>query len=83
MSERSPEMEAYNILGEADQFSLSKQKFESLVLRLSSEETSRMDHSALESLVERDGREILRQLYQDHQDLRASICILCFAKRTC
>jgi hypothetical protein len=65
-------MEAYNIVEEADQFSLSKQKFESLVLRLSSEETSRMDHSALESLVEREGREILRQLYQDHLDLRAS-----------
>jgi hypothetical protein len=72
MSERSPGVEAYNIVKEADQFSLSKQKFESLVLRLSSEETSRMDHSALEALVERDGREILRQLYQDHLDLRAS-----------
>jgi len=31
-----------------------------------------MDHAALEALVDQDGREILRQLYQDHLDLRAT-----------
>lgn len=65
-------MEAYNIIEEAGQFSLSKEKFESLVRRMKSEEVSQMDHSALEKLVNQEGREILRQLYQDHLDLRAS-----------
>lgn len=65
-------MEAYNIIEEAGQFSLSKQRFETLVRRLTSDEVSQMDHSDLENLVDRDGREILRQLYQDHLDLRAS-----------
>ena len=65
-------MEAYNIIEKSGQFSLSKQKFESLVRRLSAEEVCRMDHSALEALVDRDGRKILRQLYQDHLFLRAS-----------
>jgi hypothetical protein len=72
MSERSPGVEAYNIIEETSQFSLSKQKFETLIRRLNSEDVCQMDHSALETLVDRDGREILRQLYQDHLDLRAS-----------
>jgi hypothetical protein len=64
-------VEAYNIVEEANQFSISKQKFESLIRRLSGEETAHLDHAELEALVDRDGREILRQLYQDHLDLRA------------
>lgn len=63
-------MEAYNIVEEANQFSMSKQKFELFIRRLSAEETCQLDHSELESLVDREGREILRQLYQDHLDLR-------------
>ena len=31
-----------------------------------------MDHSELETLVDKEGREVLRQLCQDHLDLRAS-----------
>lgn len=65
-------MEAYNTIEEAHQFSLSKQKFESLIRRLKSKETSQLDHAALEELVDKDGREVLRQLYQDHLDLRAA-----------
>jgi hypothetical protein len=65
-------VEAYNIIEEAGRFSLSKEKFELSVRRLSSEDVLRMDHSDLEALVDREGREILRQLYQDHLDLRAS-----------
>jgi hypothetical protein len=64
-------LEAYSIVEEGNQFSVSRQKFELLVRRLSDEDTSRLDHSELEALVDQDGREILRQLYQDHLDLRA------------
>lgn len=65
-------MEAYNIIEEAHQFSISKEKFELLICKLKSEEAAKMDHAALEELVNRDGNEILRQLYQDHLDLRAT-----------
>jgi hypothetical protein len=63
-------MEAYNIIKEADQFSSSEHKFSSLIQRLKSDETARMDHSELESFVDKEGREIMRQLCQDHLDLR-------------
>ena len=64
-------MEAYNIIREAGQFSMSEQKFVSLIQRLKSDETSKMDHSELETFVDKEGRDILRQLCQDHLDLRS------------
>lgn len=65
-------MEAYNTIREADQFLVSEQKFGSLIRLLKSDETYKMDHSELETLVNKEGREVLRQLCQDHLDLRAS-----------
>jgi hypothetical protein len=46
--------------------------FESLVTELGGAETAAMAHAQLEDLVQGRGREILRQLLQDHLDLRAA-----------
>ena len=64
-------MEAYNTIKAADEFSSSEHRFFSLVARLKSQETASMDHSELENLVDMEGRELLRQLCQDHLDLRS------------
>jgi hypothetical protein len=64
-------VEAYNTLRVAGQFTSSEQKFASLIQLLQSDKTSKMGHSELEALVEKEGREILRQLCQDHLDLRS------------
>lgn len=55
----------------ADCFATAEASFSGLVGRLRSEETARMSHSDLESLLEKEGREVLRQLFQAHLDRRA------------
>jgi hypothetical protein len=55
----------------ADSFSQARDEFDRLERRLQSGETLRMSHSDLESFIEREGRELLRQLLQAHLDLRA------------
>ncbi len=45
--------------------------FEALVSRLGDSETWKLTHGAVESVIERDGREILRMLFEDHLALRA------------
>jgi hypothetical protein len=44
--------------------------FSSLVSQLQSSDTARMTHSDLEQLLEREGRELMRQLLQAHLDQR-------------
>ena len=39
---------------------------------ITSEETASMDHSELENFIAEEGRELMRQLCQDHLDLRAN-----------
>ena len=51
-------------------FAVADRRFESLKARLTAAETSSLTHSAVESLIEVEGREILRALYQSHLDLR-------------
>lgn len=63
-------MEAH-ALCHRDCFSRAREEFFRLEERLQSGETLRMDHSDLESLVEKEGRELLRQLLQAHLELRA------------
>ncbi len=53
-----------------DAFGGARAAFERLVGRFSSRETMKLTHSDLERLVETEGREVLRQLLQDHLDLR-------------
>jgi hypothetical protein len=55
----------------ADRFEEAEATFSALVNRLQSEETARMSHSDLETLLERQGRELMRQLLQAHLDSRA------------
>ncbi|MEI7706467.1 MAG: hypothetical protein WCK73_17925 [Deltaproteobacteria bacterium] len=53
-------------------FAAAERKFTELVERLSTEESLRMTHSDLESVIAAEGREIHRRLLQGHLDLRAS-----------
>jgi hypothetical protein len=52
-------------------FAASQERFEELVEHLRSPESREMSHSDLERELEARGRELLRQLYQDHLELRA------------
>ena len=55
----------------ADPFAEAEATFSALVNRLQSQETARMSHSDLETLLEQQGRELMRQLLQAHLDGRA------------
>ena len=55
----------------ADRFVEAEATLSALVNRLESEETARMSHSDLETLLEQRGRELMRQLLQAHLDWRA------------
>src|SRR5438445_186970 len=57
--------------GPAGRFAEAEATLSVLVNRLQSEETTRMSHSDLESLLEQQGRELMRQLLQAHLDWRA------------
>lgn len=52
-------------------FDESRARFEAIVATLISDDTGKMTHRELEDLLHTDGMALLRQLYQDHLDLRA------------
>ena len=52
-------------------FAASRQVFAGLCTFLDGEHAAALDHGALEEALAEQGRELLRQLYQDHLDLRA------------
>jgi hypothetical protein len=54
-----------------DGFAAAEAAFSRLAHRLQSTDTARMTHSDLEQLLEREGRELMRQLLQAHLDQRA------------
>jgi hypothetical protein len=56
---------------EQNVFATSEKKFSDLVARLQMPEVLTLEHSAVEQLVKQEGFEVLRQLVQDHLDLRA------------
>ncbi len=60
---------AARLLDEA--FEASRQCFESLVGFMGSDQASALSHGALEDHLASTGRALLRQLYQDHLDVRA------------
>lgn len=64
-------METYGTPAPADPFARSRTGFESLVDDLASGRAGEMTHEQLEELVRARGRELERQLLQDHLDLRA------------
>lgn len=63
-------MAAYKTVEGVDQFSSARAQFESLVTRLRSVEVLGLDHAAVEALLDEEGREITRQLFQSHLELR-------------
>src|SRR5260221_11634534 len=65
-------MATYDTTAPADPFARSRLRFESLVGDLSGGRAGQMTHDQLEELVEDQGRELQRQLLQDHLDLRAA-----------
>jgi hypothetical protein len=54
-----------------DRFARSREQFELIVGWLGGEEADGLEHAALESWIESEGRELLRALFQDRLDLRA------------
>jgi len=57
--------------GAGDAFAASRGRFEELVCFLDGAEAAGLEHAELEDRVDTDGRAVLRQLIQDHFDLRA------------
>ena len=55
----------------ADGFASSREQFESLVSFMDGTDAAGMDHAGLEERIDRDGRELLRRLLDDHLALRA------------
>ncbi|WP_443074387.1 hypothetical protein [Streptomyces sp. NBC_01462] len=64
-------MERYDINDVPDPFACAMEAALSLAVRLAAPESAALDHAAVESLIETDGREILRRFFQGHLDLRA------------
>lgn len=53
-------------------FGVSRARFEQVCSFLGDQEASRLTHGELEQRLTVDLRELVRQLYQDHLDLRAA-----------
>jgi hypothetical protein len=64
-------MSSYVVVGEATPFAQSRQCFEETVSWLVGTQAGGLSHAVLEQRLEVAGRELLRQLLQDHLDLRA------------
>ena len=64
-------MEPYDTGVDADPFVTSREVFECLVGEWEGEPAALLRHDRLEELVDARGRQVLRQLLQDHLDLRA------------
>lgn len=64
-------MSAYAAVDEVGMFTLSRQRFDETVGWLVGSQAGGLSHAVLETRLEVAGRELLRQLLQDHLDLRA------------
>ncbi len=62
-------MEAQAVTAE-NPFDSARQTFETLIGKLQSAKTQALSHGEVEVLVQGDGREVLRQLFQAHLDVR-------------
>ena len=51
-------------------FIKTRERLENLIDKLRDEKALAMDHSEIEGLIEKEGRDVLRQAFQDHLDLR-------------
>ena len=57
---------------EGDVFAASRERFDEMVSFLHAEQAGALEHAELETRLDAQGRELLRQLLQDHLDLRAA-----------
>ena len=64
-------MSAYAVVDEVGMFAESRQRFNETVGWLSGSQAEGLSHAVLEQRLQVAGRELLRQLLQDHLDLRA------------
>jgi hypothetical protein len=64
-------MSAYLTVDEVGMFTQSRQRFDATVGWLTSSRAGDVSHAVLEARLQVAGRELLRQLLQDHLDLRA------------
>lgn len=62
----------YHIKNAIDEFSSAVEQFTLLMTQLQSEQTIQMAHAEVESLLDKEGNELLRQLFQGHLDLRSA-----------
>ena len=62
-------MQAHAV-ADANPFVPAREHFEHLVARLGDDETTRMTHAEVERLLQTDGTELLRRLFQGHLDAR-------------
>jgi len=63
-------MNALAVVQPEESYAEARRNFESTVKYLDSKEANGMTHSALERELEKQGRELMRQLLQDHLDAR-------------
>ena len=57
---------------DGDVFAASRERFDEMVSFLHAEQAGALEHAELETRLDAQGRELLRQLMQDHLDLRAA-----------
>ena len=63
-------MQPWAAVTATDPFAASRSAFDALAVELGAEGAARLGHGELEDLLELRGRELLRQLLQDHLELR-------------
>lgn len=56
---------------EFDEYAAAKEMLEQIVMSLKSEQSQSMTHGEVESLIDRDGKELLRRLMQGYLDCRS------------
>ncbi|MDJ0863113.1 MAG: ISKra4 family transposase, partial [Gammaproteobacteria bacterium] len=64
-------MKAYTKEHPFDEFTAAKEQFDYVVGELQSESCETLEHGDVETLIEREGREILRRLMQGYLDRRS------------
>ncbi len=57
-------------LSQTDTFALADAHYASLVSRLQTKATQGLEHGEVEQMINKDGTELLRLLFQSHLDLR-------------
>lgn len=75
-------MEPYDTVPVTDVFAASTETFEYLLGELAGPGSAELSHARLEEMIEVRGRLLLRQLLQDHLDLRAAREEQALARRT-